>query len=81
MSARREREVAPGCFRYDMNDYARLLTIMNDLGGTTEDELIDDAMFQQVQGRVWKYDDIIEYFPLLDMAAQQVLRLRQLRCH
>ena len=37
-------------------------------------------MFQQVQDRVWKSDDIIEYFPLLEQAAKQVLRLRQLMC-
>ena len=78
MAARRIREVASGRYCYEMDDYARLLAIMNELGG---DELIDDTMFQRVQDRVWKSDDIIEYFPLIEQAAKQVVRLRQLRRH
>ena len=62
-----------------MNYFDRLLTIMNGLGGTTEDELMEDAMFQQAKDRVWKSYNIIEYFALIERAAKRVLWLRQLR--
>ena len=62
-----------------MEDFARLLVIMGNLDVSTEDELIKYAMPQQVEDQVWDIDDIVEYVPLRQHAAQRVLQLTQLR--
>ena len=34
---------------------------MSNLRGTTEDELIEDAMLQQVEDQIWQADDLVEF--------------------